>query len=68
LEFIGKVAPIKSCNDKQLVSHDSKSNDSQDQRSYCGLLISNNLDKNKGESQQITKKIHAPQFENRFAV
>ncbi|RHN63526.1 hypothetical protein MtrunA17_Chr4g0059211 [Medicago truncatula] len=27
LEFIGKVAPIRSRNDKQLVSHDSKSND-----------------------------------------
>jgi len=27
LEFIGKVAPTRSRNDKQLVSHDSKSND-----------------------------------------
>ena len=26
VEFIGKVAPMKSCNDKQLVSHDIKSN------------------------------------------
>jgi len=48
LEFIGKVAPIRSRNDKQLVSHDSKSSDSQDQRSYCNSLISNNLDRIKG--------------------